>query len=77
MLKNSELIWLLFAEDLAKENPELSGLFWGKLYNAYANLFNENKKIAYWKLINKLLVNSPESKEKLIIDPDSNEIFKK
>ena len=65
------------AEDLANGNPEVGGLFLGELYNAYANPFNENEKVAYCKLINKLLANDPEAKDKLPVDPDSNEIFKK
>jgi len=65
------------AEDLAKGNPEIGGLFLGELYNAFANPFNENEKVAYCKLINKVLANYPDTKEKLPVDPDTNEIFKK
>ena len=39
------------------------------------NSFNKNEKEAYCKLINKLLANDPEAKEKLPISPKSNEFF--
>ena len=64
-------------EQLASGNPDLNGLFLGEIYNAFANPFNENEKECYCKIINKLLANDPECKDKLPVDPSSNEIFKK
>ena len=64
-------------EQLAAGNPDLNGLFLGEIYNAFANPFNENEKVCYCKIINKLLAADPECKNKLPVDPDSNEIFKK
>ena len=39
--------------------------------------FNINEKVVYCKLINKLLANDIEAKEKLPVYPDTNEIFNK
>lgn len=64
-------------EGLISGNQDLNKLFLGELYNAYANPFDENEKECYCKMINKLLGEDPELKEKLPIDPNSNEIFKK
>lgn len=66
-------------EALANGNPELSKLFLGEIYNAYANPFNANEKECYCKMINKLLGSDPELKDKgkLPVDPTSNDIFKK
>ena len=65
------------AEGLTSGNPELNKLFLGEIYNAYANPFDANEKECYCKIINKLLADDPELKEKLPVDPTSNEIFKK
>ena len=64
-------------EGLANGNPELTKLFLGEIYNAYANPFDANEKECYCKMINKLLGDDPELKDKLPVDPKSNEIFKK
>ena len=64
-------------EGLNSGNPDLNRLFLGELYNAYANPFDANEKECYCKMINKLLGEDPELKEKLPVDPKSNEIFKK
>ena len=65
------------AEGLTSGNPELNKLFLGEIYNAYANPFDANEKECYCKIMNKLLADDPELKEKLPVDPQSNEIFKK
>jgi len=64
-------------EGLANGNPELTKLFLGEIYNAYANPFDANEKECYCKMINKLLGDDPELKDKLPVDPKSNDIFKK
>ena len=64
-------------EGLASGNPDLNKLFLGEIYNAYANPFDANEKECYCKMINKLLGDDPELKDKLPVDPKSNDIFKK
>ena len=64
-------------EGLASGNPDLNKLFLGEIYNAYANPFDANEKECYCKMINKLLGDDLELKDKLPVDPKSNDIFKK
>ena len=64
-------------ESLVSGNADLNKLFLGEIYNAYANPFDANEKECYCKMINKLLGNDPELKDKLPVDPKSNDIFKK
>ena len=64
-------------EGLASGNADLNKLFLGEIYNAYANPFDANEKECYCKMINKLLGDDPELKDKLPVDPKSNDIFKK
>ena len=64
-------------DGLTSGNPELNKLFLGEIYNAYANPFDANEKECYCKIMNKLLGEDPELKEKLPLDPKSNEVFKK
>ena len=75
--KNLGQIQLLPLEQLVAGNPDLNGLFLGEIYNAFAKPFNENEKVGYFKIINKLLSADQECKDKLPVDPDSNKIFKK
>ena len=62
---------------LTQGNPEIGKLFLGEIYNTYANPFDENEKECYCKMINKLLANEPDLKEKLPLNPLNNEVFKK
>ena len=64
-------------EGLASGNADLNKLFLGEIYNSYANPFDANEKECYCKMINKLLGDDPELKDKLPVDPQSNDIFKK
>ena len=64
-------------EGITSGNPDLNKLLLGEIYNAYANPFDENEKECYCKMINKILADDPDLKEKLPLDPQSNEIFKK
>ena len=62
---------------LVSGSPEIGKLFLGEIYNTYANPFDANEKECYCKMINKLLANEPEAKEKLPLNPENNEVFKK
>lgn len=65
-------------QGLTKGNTDTVEAFINEEINIYEdNSFNKNEKEAYCKLINKLLANDLEAKEKLPISPKSNEIFKK
>ena len=64
-------------EGLASGKSDLNKLFLGEIYNAYSNPFDANEKECYCKMINKLLGDDPELKDKLPVDPKSNDIFKK
>ena len=58
-------------------HPELQELFLGEIFNVYINPFNENEKECYCKMINKILEEDQELNEKIPIDFNSNDIFKK
>ena len=64
-------------EGLASGKEPLGKLFLGEIYNAFSNPYNVSEKECYCKIINKLLENEEELKDKLPIDPESNEVFKK
>ena len=64
-------------EGLASGNGDLNKLFLAEIYNGYANPFDANEKECYCKMMNKLLGDDAELKEKLPLDPKSNEVFKK
>ena len=64
-------------EGLASGKEPLGRLFVGEIYNAFSNPYNVNEKECYCKIINKLLENDEELKNKLPIKPESNEVFKK
>ena len=64
-------------EGLSSGKEPLGRLFSGEIFNAFANPYNVNEKECYVKIVNKLLENDEELKEKLPIVPESNEVFKK
>ena len=64
-------------EGLSSGKEPLGRLFAGEIFNAFANPYNVNEKECYVKIVNKLLENDEELKEKLPIVPESNEVFKK
>ena len=64
-------------EGLQSGKEELGKLFLAEIYNAYTNPYNVNEKECYCKIINDLLANDEELKDKLPIVPESNEVFKK
>ena len=64
-------------ENLASGKEEMGELFNGEIYNAYTNPYNVDEKECYCKMINDLLANDEDLKNKLPINPESNEIFKK
>jgi plastin-1 len=64
-------------EGFASGKEEFGKLFLGEIYNAYTNPYNVNEKECYCKIINDLLANEEDLKNKLPIVPESNEVFKK
>ena len=64
-------------ESLASGKEEIGQLFNGEIFNAFTNPYNVNEKECYCKMINDLLANDEDLKNKLPINPESNEIFKK
>ena len=64
-------------EGLSSGKEPLGRLFIGEIFNAFSNPYNVNEKECYCKIINKLLENEEELKNKLPVIPESNEIFKK
>ena len=64
-------------DNIADGKDEFNTLFAAQLYNAYQNPYNVNEKECYCKIINKLLANDPDVKDKLPIDPKTNEVFRK
>ena len=80
VLENAKNIGIdssLTPEGLASGKEPLGRLFVGEIYNAFANPYNVNEKECYCKIINKLLENDGEVKDKIPIIPESNEVFKK
>ena len=75
--KNIGIDSALTPEGLASGKEPLGRLFVGEIYNAFANPYNVNEKECYCKIINKLLENDGEVKDKIPIIPESNEVFKK
>ena len=67
----------LTGDNVADGRDDLNTLLVAQLYNAYQNPFNVNEKECYCKIINKLLKDDPDVKDKLPIDPKTNEVFKK
>ena len=64
-------------EELASGKEDYGKLFLGEIYNAYTNPYNVNEKECYCKMINDLLASDEDLKNKLPVEPESNEIFKK
>ena len=64
-------------EGLVSGKEPLGRLFVGEIYNAFANPYNVDEKECYCKIINKLFENNEDLKNKIPIDPESNEVFKK
>ena len=64
-------------EGLSSGKEPLGRLFVGEIFNAFVNPYNVNEKECYVKIINKLLENEEELKNKLPMEPESNEVFKK
>ena len=64
-------------EGLSSGKEPLGRLFVGEIYNAFANPYNVDEKECYCKIINKLFENNEELGNKIPIDPESNEVFKK
>ena len=64
-------------DGLANGSPDLGKLFLAEIYNAYANPFDANEKECYCKIMNDVLGNDDEAKEKLPLNPETNEVFKK
>ena len=65
------------ADGLVGGSPELGKVFLAEVYNAYSNPFDANEKECYCKLINTLLADDEDVKEKLPVNPENNEVFKK
>ena len=64
-------------EGLTSGKEPLGRLFVGEIYNAFANPYDVDEKECYCKIINKLFENNEDLKNKIPIDPESNEVFKK
>ena len=64
-------------EGLASGKEPLGRLFVGEIYNTFVNPYNIDEKECYCKIINKLFENNEELKNKIPINPESNEVFKK
>ena len=64
-------------EGLASGKEPYGRLFVGEIYNTFVNPYNIDEKECYCKIINKLFENNEELKNKIPINPESNEIFKK
>ena len=64
-------------EGLSSGKEPLGRLFVGEIFNAFVNPYNVNEKECYVKIINKLLEADEELKNKLPMEPESNEVFKK
>ena len=64
-------------EDLESGKEEIGKLYLGEMYNAYTNPYDVNEKECYCKMINDLLAQEEDLKNKLPVDPETNEIFKK
>ena len=64
-------------EGLTSGKEEFGRLFCGEIYNAFTNPYNVNEKECYCKIINDLLANDEDLKNKLPIVPESNQVFKK
>ena len=65
------------SEGLTSGKEDLGRLFAGEIFNTFTNPYNVNEKECYCKIINKLLENDEELKNKLPINPETNEVFKK
>ena len=75
--KNIGVDTAITPEGLASGKEDLGRLFVGEIYNAFANPYNVNEKECYCKMINKLLENDEDLKNKLPIEPETNQVFKK
>ena len=64
-------------EGLASGKEPYGRLFVGEIYNTFVNPYNIDEKECYCKIINKLFENNEELKNKIPINPESNEVFKK
>jgi len=64
-------------EGLASGKEPYGRLFIGEIYNTFVNPYNIDEKECYCKIINKLFENNEELKNKIPINPESNEVFKK
>ena len=75
--KNIGVDTAVTSEGLASGKEDLGRLFTGEIYNVFVNPYNVNEKECYCKMINKLLENDEELKNKLPIEPETNQVFKK
>ena len=75
--KNIGLDTAITYQDLVRRKESIGLLFISEIYNLYTNPYNHSEKESYCKIINSLLETDKELKNKLPIEPESNELFKK